>query len=341
MTTVVAVGAITGGINLTVNDAELYELGIAPGHYTELPTKRMEAIRVTLERQRGSLPVPNSGGSVANTTDLMARAGIACGYIGIGGDDLFGRVLVDRLEANSLIFLGELVPGAVTGYDFYLYNKEGARTIILTKGANTLLNPERIDSEAIKGAKLLLLDGHALDFGPESEAALLSCIQTAVGHEVPFVLTLASRRIVNAYRSFFSTYGPKAELLAGNLEQAAVLLGLEPDASLEDVADELTASTFNAIVTLDAAGAFARFGDETYRQSTEEIEAVDSTGAGDNFLGAFLAARLKGLSVLQALSIGNRIAGEVIRLQGARLPRHVDIPDLLEAAVHAATGLDD
>jgi len=287
MTSVVVLGPVTGGIDLTTSHAELRELGLTPGSFEILSVDRMEQIRLALERNRGTLPDLNSGGSVANTADLLARAGISCGLMGVGGDDTFGRILVSNCERASLEFLTELEEGAVTGYDFYLVDDDGVRTIILTHGANALLSSARIDLKAVQGAELLLLDGSALSFGPESEAAMSHCIQAAEGADVPYVLTLASSRIVDAYRAFYDTFAPRAKMVAGNLEQAAVLMDLESEASLDEVRTELANTSIDAVVTLDADGVFARFDGEEFLLPTQKIEAVDSTGAGDNFLGAF------------------------------------------------------
>ena len=341
MHSIVALGAVTGGINLPISAAELRELGLTPGGYTEVSVDRMEKLRLALETSRGKLPNPNSGGSVANTADLLARAGISCGFMGVGGDDTFGRAFVSNFERASLEFLSELETGAVTGYDFYLYSDDGVRTIVLTHGANSLLSPARIDIEAIKGADLVLLDGMALDFGPESEAAMVRCVQAAEEQGIPLVLTLASTKVVDSHRAFFDTVGPKAQMVAGNLEQAAVLVGLEPETSLDEVRVELAKTSIDAVVTLDADGAFARFGDKEFLLPTQKIEAVDTTGAGDSFLAAFLVARVKGLSVRQALAVGNVIAGEVVQHHGARLPINLDIPGLMQEAIQIAASLDD
>ncbi|MEM8533563.1 MAG: PfkB family carbohydrate kinase [Chloroflexota bacterium] len=341
MTSVVALCAITGGINLTVSNAELRALGLMPGSDTILSMDQMEAIRLMLENSRGTLPIPNMGGSVANTSDLLARAGVSCGVMGIGGNDPFGRAYVSNCERASLTFLAELEDSAVTGYDFYLVDEDGVRTIILTHGANSLLCPARIDLEIIRDSELVLLDGSALSFGPESEAAMSCCAQAAEQADIPFVLTLVSTGIVDGYRAFYDTFAPKAQMVAGNLEQAAVLVGLEPAASLDEVRIELAKTPINAVITLDSDGAFARFGDEEFLLPTQEIEAVDSTGAGDNFLGAFLMARMNGLSVRKALAVGNVVAGEVIQYQGARLPISLDVPGLMQETIRIAESLDD
>ena len=341
MTSIVALGAVTVGLNLSTSHAELRELGLTPGSYTILSVSRMEEIRLALENNRGALPDPRGGGSAANTAVLLARAGVSCGMMGIGGDDAFGRAFVADCERVSLEFLSELEDGAVTGYDFYLFDEDGVRTIAWTSGANALLTPARIDIGEIQGSELLLLDGSALSFGPESEAAMSHCVQVAEAADVPFVLTLSSKSIVDGYRAFYDTFAPKAQMVAGNLEQAAVLVGLEPEASLDEVRIELAKTSIDAVITMDADGAFARFGDEEFLMPTKEIEAVDSTGAGDAFLASFLAARKKGLSLRKALAVGNVISGEVIQYKGARLPISLDVPRLMQKAIRIAESLDD
>jgi sugar/nucleoside kinase (ribokinase family) len=301
----------------------------------------MQAIRLALENNHGTLPDPTSGGSVGNTANLIARAGISCGFIGVGGNDAFGRAFAANCERASLEFLSKLEDGAVTGYDFYLYDEQDVRTIILTHGANALLSPGRIDLEAIQSAELVLLDAMALSFGPESETAMRRCVQAAEAADVPFVLALAGTDIVAGYRDFFDTFAPRAQFVAGNLEQAAVLVGLEPEASFDEVSIELAKTPIDAVVTLDAGGAFARFAGEEFLVPTQKIEVLDATGAGDNFLAAFLVARRRGLSVPQALAVGNVIAGEVVQVHGAQLPMSVDVPGLVQAAIQISEGLGD
>lgn len=341
MSSILAIGPVTVGINLTSSQAELRELGLTPGSFSILSVGRIEAIRMALEQNHGTLPEPRNGGSVGNTANLIARASVSCGFMGIGGNDAFGRAFVANCENASLVFLSKLEEGAVTGYDFYLYDEAGERTIILTHGANALLSPDRIDSGAVQGAEVVLLDGSVLSFGPESEAAMAYCAQVAGAAKVPFVLTLASTQIVNDYRPFYDTFAPKAQMVAGNLEQTAVLLNLNPKSTLDEVRAELAKTPIDALVTLDVDGAFARIEGEEFLMPTQEIEALDSIGAGDNFLGAFLVARRQGLSIRKALAVGNIISGEVIQVDSARLPLSVAVPKLMQKAIQIAETLDD
>ena len=88
-------------------------------------------------------------------------------------------------------------------------------------------------------------------------------------------------------------------------------------------------------------GHFARFGDEEFLLPTKRIEAIDSTGAGDNFLAAFLVARKKGLSVRKALAVGNIVSGQVIQHKGALLPMSLNVPKLMQEAMQIAESLYD
>lgn len=332
MTDILALGAVTGGINLPSTEAEIRGLGLVPGSLTTVSAARMQTIHAALSAARASLPTPRAGGSVANTADFVARAGVPCALMGLGGDDAFGRATIANCRRSGLDPLITLVPGTVTGHDVYLEDGP-TRSIVLTHGANALLSPEHIDVEAIRSAKMLLLDGGILGFGPSSEAALSRCIHTAEEARVPFLLTLASASIVAGHRPFFERYASRAMMVAGNLEQTAVLLGLEPTTPLVALRPALRTTEVSALVTLDAAGAFARLDGEEELLPTEPIEALDGTGAGDNFLGAFLVARLKGLSLRRCLAVGNAVAREIIRQGPARFPPGRDLTVLLREAI--------
>lgn len=346
MCAVIVIGAVTVGINVQVTQAELQSLGLSPGSFSDVSAKEIERLRLRLERQGIHIPQPRSGGSGANTANLLARAGVSCGLLGVGGDDAWGRLVLSHCEAVSLNFLGRLRSDAVTGYDFCFFSEDGSQSSVMTWGANALLSPEDIDLERIQGAELLVLDGFALSFGPDAEAALTQCAEIAEASGIPFVLTLASTGVIQRHRDFYARFGPKAQMLIGNLEQAAVLLdlnlgldmGLEAHALRKKLETALAQNPCNIVVTLDAGGAFARFEGKNYFQPTQPLQALDATGAGDSFLASFIVARRRALSIQQALAVGNQIAAQVIQYEGARLPPSVDVTALMQTALLTEAG---
>jgi hypothetical protein len=97
MTSIVALGAVTVGINLTTSHAELPELGLTPGSDSTISVDRMEQLRLALEHNRGRLPDPRSGGSISNTAVLLARAGVSCGMMGVLVETTHSAELLSRI----------------------------------------------------------------------------------------------------------------------------------------------------------------------------------------------------------------------------------------------------
>jgi 2-dehydro-3-deoxygluconokinase len=75
------------------------------------------------------------------------------------------------------------------------------------------------------------------------------------------------------------------------------------------------------VVKLAARGCLVAAGAQCeYLAPRSAVRAVDTTGAGDAFNAAYLAARLAGRSSSEAARAGNMLAGEVVRYPGAILP---------------------
>ncbi len=319
---VIAIAAITFGINVdgTAADFQGEISGIEPlnpGDFYAVSSAQMKTLCARIEAHRGPLPAPRGGGSVANTLDLMVRVGVPGAIIGLRGDDPLGQRFVDDARHIGLHDLSSPVPGAVTGHDIYF---RGDGTTVFTHGANALFSPESLDLEALQNARLLILDGGVLGFGPDSEAAAAQALRIAQRNNTPFVLTLASGAVVQRHRSFFAEFAPLAQWVVGNLEQAIELLQLPPESSWSEVQAAVLEASLSAIVTLDAEGVFACFQNQGCHVAAEQVPVVSSVGAGDNFLGAFLTARWRGAKVEQALETGNRLAAQVIQYDSARLP---------------------
>jgi len=74
-------------------------------------------------------------------------------------------------------------------------------------------------------------------------------------------------------------------------------------------------------LTCDEDGCILRVGDEITALPTQAVTVVDTSGAGDSFNGAYLAARLKGKPPQDAVKDGLALAARVVALPGALIPR--------------------
>ncbi len=111
-----------------------------------------------------------------------------------------------------------------------------------------------------------------------------------------------------------------ADLLKLNDEEVGVLaswysLPADPSAFAAAAADRF--GLMGVCVTCGAEGALVYADGRLYRDAAREVDIVDTVGAGDAFLAAFLAAWLEGQGWGEALSRGNRLASHVAGLPGA------------------------
>jgi 2-dehydro-3-deoxygluconokinase len=74
-------------------------------------------------------------------------------------------------------------------------------------------------------------------------------------------------------------------------------------------------------LTCDEDGCRLRVGEEVVALPTEAVKVVDTSGAGDSFNGAYLAARLTGRQPLEAAKAGLDMAAKVVAQPGAIIPR--------------------
>jgi sugar/nucleoside kinase (ribokinase family) len=120
--------------------------------------------------------------------------------------------------------------------------------------------------------------------------------------------------------AFLEWAGP-VDLLVPNEDEAAVLGHHAAPARALKPATARTPSPIPAretVVTLGAEGALWTDGSRTVRQPAEQVEVVDTTGAGDAFLAGLLSAWRPGGDPEAALAAGCRLAARAVAKPGAR-----------------------
>ena len=265
----------------------------------------------------------HNGGKGANQAAAAALLGASVVFLGRVGDDGFGGPLVRALREKGVdADLVKEAAGASTGTAFITVTADGENAITVAPGANRRLTPEDVGDarEAIGGARVLVVQmevpretvGRAVEVAGEEGARVV--LNLAPPFEVPReVLEGLDPLVVNEHEAAF-LLGHPVEGVEGAMGAAGGLISLGPK---------------SAVVTLGAEGAvFA--GDETVGHvPAPTAEVVDTTGAGDAFVGA-LAFRLAKYDTLEeAVSYAVRAGAAAVTKEGAQgaLPT----PDVLEA----------
>ena len=264
------------------------------------------------------------GGKGANQAVMVARLGGNISMVGRVGDDIFGQDMRRNLAAEGIDarFVFESA-GVSSGVAVITVDDSGQNTIIVIAGANGLVTPDDVTAAqaAIAGARVLLCQ-----------------------MEVPMAANLAALRLARAagVTTIFNSAPVSGEVPAEvyeltdifcpNETEAELLTGIEVH-TLDDA--RLAASIIlergarAALITLGARGCLyvsADGADEVI--PTVEVNAVDTTGAGDAFVGSlgyFLAA---GVALRTAIERANAIAAISVQSPGtqASYPRREQLP---------------
>jgi ribokinase len=254
------------------------------------------------------------GGPTATAMVTVRRLGLCCAYIGKVGDDGFGRRMVEELATEGVDTTGVLVePGAESQFAFIMVDETTAdRTILWTRGSVSGIGAGEVDTGLITSARALLID----DLEPEAAAV---AARAARGKGIPVLIDAGSLRSGVRELLPLCDYIVASEVFAGQIAGGA---------GVPEALERLYSFGPKAVVvTQGAAGCVAFDGTDTVEAGGFTVEAVDTTGAGDVFHGAFLFAVLQGWNLYEMCVFANAVAALKCRRLGGR----AGIPDISEA----------
>lgn len=279
------------------------------------------------------------GGKGFNQAVACARQGVTTCFIGAIGADAAGDT-AQRLADDEGIDARWLRRGdAATGSACIVVEPGGQNRIIVALGANERLDPSHLDAQSAlfgKAQAVLAQLENNLDATRRALALatthrLLRVLNPAPVHAGLDAGLLAQCDLLTPNESEFVLL---LERIAGERVDADTL-AQQDDASLHRLARKLGVGSI--VVTLGAQGCFvshaqaSRRGDAEacYRIAPEQVAAIDTTGAGDAFSGALVAAivRFAGRPLREAVIHANRCAALSTEKAGAApaMPRYADV----------------
>ncbi|KPJ60523.1 MAG: hypothetical protein AMJ46_05800 [Latescibacteria bacterium DG_63] len=245
------------------------------------------------------------GGPVATGLVTAARLGHSCSYIGKVGDDSFAEFMVAEL-AREGVDVRRVVceKGAESQFAFVMVDSSsGHRTIVWTRGTVSKLRQGEAILTDIDSCRCLLLDDL------EVEAAIEAALRAREA-KVPIVLDAGT------FREGMGKLLPLCDYIVAGREFGTQLAGTSaPLAAARDIHDK----TGNvAAITMGEEGCVCVDTDGVHRQGAFKVRAVDTTGAGDVFHGAFAVGILKGWELPKVLEFSSAVAAMKCRRLGGR-----------------------
>lgn len=217
------------------------------------------------------------GGPAANAAVIVARLGLHAAFAGYLGNDLYGnlhyRELLDNGVDDNFIVRGE----SPTPLSTILVKPDGKRALINYKGDTRPLAANALNFSDLK-ARVVLFDGHE----PELSLALLHhCRQ----HQIATVLDAGS-----VHRGTLALMDNIDYLVCS--EKFAIQIAKNERQALKTLAKKAP----HVVITLGSRGLIWQSGLESGNLPAYPITAIDSTGAGDAFHGAFAAGLAAGMN---------------------------------------------
>jgi ribokinase len=287
--------------------AKIVVIGSASMDLVVTSTKRPGAGETVLGDSFKTVP----GGKGANQAVAAARLGAEVTMIGCVGEDSFGETILSNLQANGVITEHvEPVTGVESG-TAHIILAEGDNSIVVVKAANDRITPEYVDqaAEVIQAADIVLIQQEI----PEETVVHVS--ELCARYQVPLMLNPAPARPVP------SVVIERAAYITPNEHEAAILFGEGP------LGDVLRRYPNKLIVTEGKRGVRYFDGNEEVVVPGYKVEAVDTTGAGDTFNGAFAVALSEGMSMADSLRFANRAASLSVMKFGAQggMPSRLEV----------------
>ncbi len=252
------------------------------------------------------------GGKGANQAVACARLGGKVSMIGQVGDDGFGQTLRNGLAADGIDVTGVKQTASVgTGVAMILVEDIGQNRIVLAPGANGALTPADIDAQqaVIANAALLVVQLEV----PLPVVQRAMALARAAGVAVLLNPAPASPLPDELWS--------QVDIVVPNESEASLITGIEvKDAPSAFAAARLLRSRGVAcvLVTLGANG--VALVDDTGERHlpAQVVKAVDTTAAGDTFIGGLAAGLIEGLSVDDAAALGQRASALCVTRHGAQ-----------------------
>ncbi len=255
-----------------------------------------------------------AGGKGANQSVALARAGARVAHAGCIGPE--GLWLRDRLAAEGVDTEDIRVSDGPGGHALIQVDEEGQNSIVLFPGANAAITPEHVAAALRRRSPgdVLLLQNEI--------NAVADLIAAGAGRGLQVVFNPAPMSPAVASYPL-----DRVSLLIVNEHEAAALSGAgAPEVMLETLARRLPRT--DLCLTLGARGAvYQQAGGQQWQCPAPPVTAVDTTAAGDTFIGYLLAARLAGAPVPDALETACRAAAVSVTRPGAMdsIPRPEDV----------------
>ena len=272
-----------------------------------------------------------TGGAILNSTIVLDRLGERTMLLGCVGEDIWAEYVRQALAMTGIDLRALQTTSAEnTGLDFILVTPDGERTMFGYRGANKMLDQEKLDATVFDHAGVLHISGYALLEAPQSAAALRA-VRFASDRNVPVSIDTGLEPVMRN-KSGFMEILPALEICISGVAEVDALLGAKTD--VEAAEKLIEAGVKLAAIKLGKKGSLLMRKDESVRCPAFVVDAVDTTGAGDAYSAGIIYGFMQGLSLGATGMLASALGALAATVDGAgfALPGEEELVAFLKEA---------
>jgi sugar/nucleoside kinase (ribokinase family) len=253
------------------------------------------------------------GGSASNTMIGLSKLGGKARFVcKVGNDDLGDTYSLNLYHSGVDGYIRKST--TPTGRVLSVVTPDAQRTMFTYLGASAELLPSEISETSFLNASILYLEGY-LAYDP---TILLHCVNIAKNSGIEIAFDCGSFGVIKDCRFIIDKLIEEhaIDILIANEDEARALTSVEEDLACMEMAKMAKI----VVIKLGKKGSIIGMNDEVLRISASEVQAIDSTGAGDYWASGFLYGYLNGWPLEKCGELASAVAAEVVQVMGSIIP---------------------
>lgn len=282
-------------------------LGPVPDHILQMEKAEIEPVEVT------------TGGDALNVAVTLSKLGASAGIIGRIGEDQNGRIILEQCASHGVDTGRVIVDGRFpTAVSYLLLDKNGEKHSLSNTAIYHELRADDVPDETIRSAEIVFF-GSAFQMRQMDDGGIeklfkrahrfrrLTAMDAAIGDDIP-----GRRELLRKLGPAFA----QTDIFIPSYKEASYLAG---ETRVEDIASFFAGYGIGIFgIKLGSGGCYlSDHGKGFYLPSFRDFTPVDTTGAGDSFMGGFLRGMLEGWDVRSSAVFASAVAAHNIAGKGA------------------------
>ena len=302
-------------IAISVSEEMFSRLDFKKGSMNLISQKQSQE---TLKKLAGLVRELNPGGSTANILSGASLLGSRATFLGMVGQDDFGRAYQQKLEKEGVTTQLSFHTTHSTGHSIILVTPDGERTMLTHLGAAKQFAKKHIKENEIRNSKILHIEAYQLEH-LGTRQAVLEAIRIAKNNETLVSLDLSDAGLVRRHKEFFQYIVKEhVDILFANEDEAREFSSQKnPQLALHAVA----AICQIAVVKMGAQGSLIKQGKKVFKIAPCSVDMVNTNGAGDMYAAGILHGLINSLELQVAGDLASHVASLVVSSAGARMDK--------------------